>query len=67
MSQISQFTGLLDAHKTVLKEFFSSYLATEDRKERRKIAQRAAERVATDFGITSSEDRNKLLTVIFHF
>ena len=43
MSDTVKFTGPLDPHKVIIKQFFPSYLATDDKKKRREIAKRAAE------------------------
>ena len=63
MSDTVKFTGLLDPHKVIIKQFFPSYLATDDKKKRREIAKRAAERVANEVGITLPSERTKLTNV----
>ena len=60
MSDIVKFTGLLDPHKVIIKQFFPSYLATDDKKKRREIAKCAAKRVANEVSITSPSERTKL-------
>ena len=67
MADPPQFTGLLDIHRKILFDFFPAYRAASDNKDRRRVALRAAETVATKCNITATEDRTRLNNVSHYF